>query len=242
MSKMRKRRKSNSNPIEIYLAVALGFLSFYRYKNLNNSITIFIIVLLFSLMLRFIINYYKKRTKYEKLISSGINIVDKMKGEEFEEFLLAHFNNLGYKGHTTARTKDYGADLILAKDNEKIVVQAKRWIKKVGIEAVQQIIGARAYYKASKCIVISNNYFTQNAVNLAQSSNVELWDRKKLLDVMSKANGKEILESHFTVEKIEQRHICQKCGADMILKNGKYGHFYGCSNYPKCKHTESINQ
>lgn len=237
---MKYKNKKDKSFVEIYLAAVVGFLSFYKYKNLNYSITIFIIVILFSLMLRFIISYYKKRTKYEKLINSGINIVDKMKGEEFEEFLLAHFNNLGYKGDTTAKTKDYGADLILTKDNEKIVVQAKRWIKKVGIEAVQQIIGAKAYYKASKCIVISNNYFTQNAVNLAKSSNVELWDRKKLLDIMSKANGKEILESHFIIEKIEQRHICQKCGADMILKNGKYGHFYGCSNYPKCKYTKSI--
>lgn len=238
---MKYKNKKDKSFVEIYLAAVVGFLSFYKYKNLNYSITIFIIVILFSLILRFIISYYKKRTKYEKFISSSINIVDKMKGEEFEEFLLAHFNNLGYKGHITAKTKDYGADLILTKNNEKIVVQAKRWIKKVGIEAVQQIVGARAYYKASKCIVISNNYFTQNAVNLAKSSNVQLWDRKKLLDIISKANGKEILESHFTIEKIEQRHICKKCGADMILKNGKYGHFYGCSNYPKCKYTESSN-
>lgn len=166
---MKNKNKNKNSFIEIYFAAAIGFFSFYKYKNLNNSITIFIIVILFSLIIRVIIKYYKKQTKYRILIASGINIVDKIKGEEF---LLVHFNNLGYKGHTTAKTGDYGVDLILTKDNEKIVVQAKRWIKKVGIEAVQQIIGARAYYKASKCIVISNNYFTQNAANLAKSSDV----------------------------------------------------------------------
>jgi restriction system protein len=193
------------------------------------------------LILRFLILYKIKSKKREAFKNSGISIVDKMNGQEFEEFLLLHFKNLGYKGHTTATTNDYGADLILNKDHEKIVIQAKRWSKKVGIEAVQQIVGARDYYKATKCIVMTNNYFTPNAINLAERSKVELWDRKKLLNIMSKANGKEILESNFTVEKVEKikrRHICEKCGGDMVVKNGQYGRFYGCNNYPKCNYTE----
>ena len=28
--------------------------------------------------------------------------------------------------------------------------------------------------------------------------------------------------------------ICPKCGGKLVLKNGKYGNFIGCSNYPKC--------
>lgn len=31
--------------------------------------------------------------------------------------------------------------------------------------------------------------------------------------------------------------ICPKCGGALVLRNGKYGSFYGCSNYPKCKFT-----
>jgi len=30
---------------------------------------------------------------------------------------------------------------------------------------------------------------------------------------------------------------CPICGGKLIQKNGKYGSFYGCSNYPKCKYT-----
>lgn len=29
--------------------------------------------------------------------------------------------------------------------------------------------------------------------------------------------------------------ICPKCGGHLIGRNGKYGTFYGCSNYPKCR-------
>jgi len=28
---------------------------------------------------------------------------------------------------------------------------------------------------------------------------------------------------------------CDLCGADMVLRIGRYGKFYGCTNYPKCK-------
>lgn len=33
---------------------------------------------------------------------------------------------------------------------------------------------------------------------------------------------------------------CPICGGELILRNGKYGPFYGCSNFPECRHTEKI--
>ena len=34
----------------------------------------------------------------------------------------------------------------------------------------------------------------------------------------------------------EQLLICPKCGATLVVRAGKYGKFYGCSNYPRCRH------
>ena len=31
---------------------------------------------------------------------------------------------------------------------------------------------------------------------------------------------------------------CDKCGADMVLRTGKYGSFYACANYPACRNTK----
>ena len=31
---------------------------------------------------------------------------------------------------------------------------------------------------------------------------------------------------------------CDKCGADMVLRNGRFGAFYACVNYPKCRFTK----
>jgi len=35
---------------------------------------------------------------------------------------------------------------------------------------------------------------------------------------------------------------CEECGADMVVRNGKFGSFYACSNYPKCKNTKQITK
>lgn len=34
--------------------------------------------------------------------------------------------------------------------------------------------------------------------------------------------------------------VCPKCGGKMVERQGKYGKFIGCSNYPKCKYTMNI--
>lgn len=31
--------------------------------------------------------------------------------------------------------------------------------------------------------------------------------------------------------------LCPRCGGSLVLRQGKYGSFYGCSNYPKCTFT-----
>ncbi len=31
--------------------------------------------------------------------------------------------------------------------------------------------------------------------------------------------------------------ICPLCGGKLILRNGRYGYFYGCSDFPRCRHT-----
>ncbi len=51
---------------------------------------------------------------------------------------------------------------------------------------------------------------------------------------------KEIAAPTIVAEKGAEKKICEKCGAEMVLKVGKYGQFYACSNYPTCKNTMKI--
>ncbi|HEY8689629.1 MAG TPA: topoisomerase DNA-binding C4 zinc finger domain-containing protein [Clostridium sp.] len=58
---------------------------------------------------------------------------------------------------------------------------------------------------------------------------------------MSKFTGREIAKEAVNQIDISQRVICPKCGSEMILKKGKYGSFYGCYKYPRCKYTKNIS-
>jgi hypothetical protein len=35
----------------------------------------------------------------------------------------------------------------------------------------------------------------------------------------------------------EKSLICPRCGSSLVVRNGQYGTFYGCPNYPKCRYT-----
>lgn len=41
--------------------------------------------------------------------------------------------------------------------------------------------------------------------------------------------------------QIDNTPTCEKCGGSMILRKGKYGQFYGCSSFPKCRNTKPYN-
>lgn len=48
-----------------------------------------------------------------------------------------------------------------------------------------------------------------------------------------------------TVERVklterESDVICEKCGARMVYKTGRFGEFLGCPNYPECRNTKPV--
>ena len=37
-------------------------------------------------------------------------------------------------------------------------------------------------------------------------------------------------------------YVCEKCGAKMVIKAGRFGKFLACPNYPKCKNTKNLDE
>lgn len=130
-----------------------------------------------------------KKLKENKYKKSEIGIIDSMSGIEFEKFLIVFFSKQGYKAEITKTSGDFGADLILIKDGIKTIVQAKRYSKSVGVKAIQEIIGAKKYYSAHKLIVITNNYFSRQAKELAKVNNVQLIDRDLLIQQLKQTQS-----------------------------------------------------
>ncbi|MBD5132252.1 MAG: type I DNA topoisomerase [Clostridiales bacterium] len=36
--------------------------------------------------------------------------------------------------------------------------------------------------------------------------------------------------------------VCEKCGAKMVIKTGRFGKFLACPNYPRCKNTKNLDE
>lgn len=113
---------------------------------------------------------------------SGITSIDGMSGRMFEERLRLHFNDRGWHMQLTPTSGDFGADLVGTDPaGRHVVVQAKRYQGTVGVHAIQEVLGGKAHYGATRAIVVTNNAFTTNARVLAAQAYVELWDRGTLI-------------------------------------------------------------
>ena len=106
--------------------------------------------------------------------------LDVLTGIEFEHFLVKIFEKMGYKCEVTKASGDFGADLLLNKVGVRTVVQAKRYDDKVSPKAVQEAVAAIRQYDADDAMVVTTNYFTKGANELADNNNVKLVDRDKI--------------------------------------------------------------
>ncbi|WP_306625901.1 restriction endonuclease [Bacillus toyonensis] len=151
------------------------------------------LMLIPALFIIFIIFQHRKQVKAQKIYmeqlrQSNIYEIDQMNGLQFEQYLSALYQSLGYHAEVTKGSGDFGADLVLKNDNEKIIVQAKRYKNKVGIRSVQEIVGAKKYYDAAHAWVVTNNYFTAPARKLAHANDVLLIDRDLLIKLSAQVN------------------------------------------------------
>lgn len=113
--------------------------------------------------------------KFELLAATNYSGFDPY---EFEELVEDLFKGLGYEAEVTAKSGDYGVDVLAEKDRDRVAIQVKNYSpgNNVGAQAVQQLIGAMAYegYQANKGIIVTTSDYTVRALEQAKGSPVEL--------------------------------------------------------------------
>ena len=135
-----------------------------------------IVVLLIVLVVRAILN----RLPHELPM-------DEMEGHDFEYYCADLLKANGFlEVEVTKGSGDFGADILAEKDGITYAVQCKCYDKPIGVKAVQEVYAGRDYYDRMVGVVMTNQYFTQPAVELARKLNIMLWDRG-YLDDMDKA-------------------------------------------------------
>lgn len=101
----------------------------------------------------------------------------------------------------------------------------------------------------NKDIVIYN---TDLKVTIKKQQNEVISDsiKDKIYAILNSLNIKDrnLRQKHIQVNNTRKENtenkinndICPKCGGSLILRNGQYGNFKGCNNYPNCKFTFKI--
>lgn len=113
----------------------------------------------------------------------NLSTLDTLDGFEFEAAIAGLYESKGYSIEITKASGDYGVDVLAKKGKEILAIQAKRYSGKVGVKAVQEVSSGAFYYKASKAIVITNSFYTEQAKKLANNIGVTLINKKRLANM-----------------------------------------------------------
>ena len=145
-------------------------------KNYLVNIIIFIVICVL-LGLAFVL-YIRKRKSF-----SGD--YDLMEGREFEFFCADLLQKRGFlEVEVTKGSGDYGVDILAEKDGITYAIQCKRYEEPIGVKAVQEVYAGKDYYDRMVGVVMSNQYFTKAAVDMAGKLKIMLWDRGYLEEMI----------------------------------------------------------
>ena len=193
------------------------------------------------------IGSFIKRQKQNHLYAKAstnapLHEISKMSWREFEQLTAAAFRNQGYLVQDTNDGPDGGIDLILKKDRETYLVQCKHWrSNKVGVQIVRELLGVMASRGAAGGFVVTAGEYTKEAKAFAEGRNIELIDGAVLDRWMIHPD-----EKMMSIDLVEATPSCPKCSGKMVKRVARKGPtagkaFWGCSSYPNCRGTISID-
>ncbi|WP_242326898.1 restriction endonuclease [Enterococcus avium] len=178
MKLLKRKVKNLSDLAKFFFRLAVILCGTYYFNSNNNFLIAAIIFALFS----FLVAIYPLLSEIKKFSRAQIETIDNMDGFEFEKYTKYLLEHNGYSNvRLTQKYGDQGIDVIAKKDNVKIGIQCKRWKKKVGNKAVQEVHAGIGYYSLDKGIVLTNSSFTNSAKELAKKLSVDIWDRSDLI-------------------------------------------------------------
>ena len=139
--------------------------------NTKAYITIIIASIIVFLIIFLIVMRIRKNRAYGREF-------DLLEGHEFEYYCADLLMKRGFQEvEVTRGSGDYGIDILAERDGVTYAIQCKCYSAPVGVKAVQEAYAGRDYYDCMVGAVLTNQYFTQPAVEAAKKLKILLWDR-----------------------------------------------------------------
>lgn len=150
---------------------------------MENDMTIIIIIACAAAMLASAALYLWHRAK-----RNAPDEYDLMEGHDFEYYCAKLLKKRGFQEvEVTRASGDYGVDILAEKDGVTYAIQCKCYTAPVGVKAVQEAYAGRDYYDRMVGVVLTNQYFTQPAVEAARKLKILLWDRGYLESMLEES-------------------------------------------------------
>lgn len=178
---------------DFYLCLFFGIFGVHKFRKGKIEIGFFYFLTLGVLGIGWIIDtiiYLIKLIRLKRSIQyfcyKEISEVDEFEtGYEFEEYIAGLLEELDFHNiEITNPSRDFGADIIAYKNEEKYAFQCKLYSSTVGLFAIQEVYAAKAYYECDIAVAVTNDYFSAPAQELADVTKVLLWDREKLSELL----------------------------------------------------------
>ena len=99
-----------------------------------------------------------------------------LEARQFEFEIANLFRHKGYNSFVTSLTGDDGIDVFASNDDEKVIVQCKRWKHPVGRDKIDELAGVKNRHMTDRAILATTSTFSEDAKQAAYKNNIELWD------------------------------------------------------------------
>jgi restriction system protein len=170
-------------------------------------------------------------------------LLKRLEWRRFEELCAAYFEALGFRVALAANGAEGGTISLFNKGAQttSILVQCRPWdAHRVGIKPVRGLRGAMTTGNIGEGVLVTSGKFTQEARDFAGKEKISLIDGAALVDKITTLAPETTLELlKFATEGDYQTPTCPACSVKMISrKSTSQGRkYWGCRNYPACKHT-----
>lgn len=109
-----------------------------------------------------------------------------------------------------------------------VIVMVQNNAGRINVPYVVNLNGLKSYlssfYDGTHYTTSEMDYIYRMLINASQSN----------------VTQREHIENIRSTQDEIKNNICPRCRGNLVLKDGKYGKFYGCSNYPRCKFTKKL--